>query len=249
MTTPPDPQAVLRSRAYVTLLVLAAVIGVTHLRRGLRLSRPGQQAAGMDLHRLAQRAGLPRGAAVVAGSAPGAGRAPGRAHDPVSARNRRSLACRRVQGRGGALPRRPKLPGIIVAALATLSLGVVLGPEAPLIAIGAGSASALSALLSGMPPARTSAMVAAAGSAAGHQHAARFPSARGLPPDGGLRAGGCHARARADARPGGRRDRFADIHRPGRMDRAWPVPRWRFPTFPPSGSPTSRNSAGRWRSA
>ena len=31
-----------------------------------------------------------------------------------------------------------ELPGIIVAAFATLSLGVVLGPEAPLIAIGSG---------------------------------------------------------------------------------------------------------------
>ena len=30
------------------------------------------------------------------------------------------------------------LPGIVLAALATLSLGAVLGPEAPLIAIGGG---------------------------------------------------------------------------------------------------------------
>ena len=31
-----------------------------------------------------------------------------------------------------------ELPGVFLAALATLSLGVVLGPEAPLIAIGGG---------------------------------------------------------------------------------------------------------------
>ena len=38
---------------------------------------------------------------------------------------------------GGAAP--PiELPGIVLAAFATLSLGVVLGPEAPLIAIGSG---------------------------------------------------------------------------------------------------------------
>ena len=31
-----------------------------------------------------------------------------------------------------------ELPGIVIASFATLSLGVVLGPEAPLIAIGSG---------------------------------------------------------------------------------------------------------------
>ena len=38
---------------------------------------------------------------------------------------------------GGASPA-DRAPGIILAAFATLSLGVVLGPEAPLIAIGSG---------------------------------------------------------------------------------------------------------------
>ena len=40
----------------------------------------------------------------------------------------------------GGLPVDRELPGIILAALATLSLGAVLGPEAPLIAIGGGLA-------------------------------------------------------------------------------------------------------------
>jgi len=43
--------------------------------------------------------------------------------------------------RTGAAPTGPELPGVILAALATLSLGAVLGPEAPLIAIGGGLAA------------------------------------------------------------------------------------------------------------
>jgi H+/Cl- antiporter ClcA len=39
---------------------------------------------------------------------------------------------------GGGPPTGRELPGVALAALATLSLGAVLGPEAPLIAIGAG---------------------------------------------------------------------------------------------------------------
>ena len=42
---------------------------------------------------------------------------------------------------GGGPPTPRELPGIIVAALTTLSLGAVLGPEAPLIAIGGGLAA------------------------------------------------------------------------------------------------------------
>ena len=39
---------------------------------------------------------------------------------------------------GGPPPRAVELPGILLAALATLGLGLVLGPEAPLIALGLG---------------------------------------------------------------------------------------------------------------
>ena len=39
---------------------------------------------------------------------------------------------------GGGPPRDRDLTGVILAAFATLSLGAVLGPEAPLIAIGGG---------------------------------------------------------------------------------------------------------------
>jgi H+/Cl- antiporter ClcA len=57
-----------------------------------------------------------------------------------------------------------QLPGVVLAALATLSFGAVLGPEAPLIALG-GGLCVLALRLSRRPvPARLSAMLAAAGS-------------------------------------------------------------------------------------
>jgi len=58
-----------------------------------------------------------------------------------------ALAIARLPGRGGHVPadglktgitEPVALPGVILAAAATLSLGVVLGPEAPLIALGSG---------------------------------------------------------------------------------------------------------------
>src|SRR5436190_20334488 len=56
------------------------------------------------------------------------------------------------------------LPGIIIAAFATLSLGVVLGPEAPLIAIGNGLGVLALHLARRGAPAQASAMLGAAGS-------------------------------------------------------------------------------------
>ena len=60
-----------------------------------------------------------------------------------------ALAIVRLPGRGGHIPyggikagtaKPAELPGILLAALATLGLGLVLGPEAPLIALGGGLA-------------------------------------------------------------------------------------------------------------
>ncbi|MFG3549330.1 chloride channel protein [Streptomyces sp. NPDC047725] len=81
----------------------------------------------------------------------------------------------RMPGRGGHLPVNglggapvgPKaLPGAVLAALATLPLGVVLGPEAPLMAVGSGLA--LLALRRAGPDVdpRASAILATAGSTA-----------------------------------------------------------------------------------
>ncbi len=56
------------------------------------------------------------------------------------------------------------LPGIVLAAFATLSLGVVLGPEGPLIALGAGLGALAVRLVKRDAPARVQSVMAAAGS-------------------------------------------------------------------------------------
>jgi H+/Cl- antiporter ClcA len=132
----PDPVALLRSRSYLRLLILAAILGVpisavaygflalvsylqeeifTHLPHGLGFST--------------EPVWWPLPVLVVGG---------------VLA----ALAIQYLPGRGGASPapgfalHAPpttiQLPGVILAALATLVFGVVLGPEMPLIAIGGG---------------------------------------------------------------------------------------------------------------
>ncbi|MEU9594120.1 chloride channel protein [Streptomyces sp. NPDC048193] len=69
-----------------------------------------------------------------------------------------------VNGLGGA-PVGPKaLPGAVLAALATLPLGVVLGPEAPLMAVGSGLA--LLAVRRARADPKASAILATAGSTA-----------------------------------------------------------------------------------
>jgi H+/Cl- antiporter ClcA len=86
-----------------------------------------------------------------------------------------ALTIRYLPGRGGhspadgfkagaGAPGPAELPGVLLAALATLSLGVVLGPEAPLIALGGGLGVLAIRLANRDAPARASAMVAAAGS-------------------------------------------------------------------------------------
>src|SRR5204863_9990841 len=81
-----------------------------------------------------------------------------------------ALAIRRLPGDSGHSPADGfkaggrmspnEVPGIALAALATLSLGVVLGPEAPLIAIGGGLAVAAFRPSRRHPDQRTRAVVA-----------------------------------------------------------------------------------------
>jgi H+/Cl- antiporter ClcA len=133
---PSDPRALLRSRSYVQLLVIAGVLGVpvsaaaygflklvsylqqeifTHLPHGLGFS--------------AEPVWWPLPVLAVGGILTG-------------------LAIQYLPGTGGASPADgfkvhgpptpAQLPGVVLAALATLSFGAVLGPEAPLIATGGG---------------------------------------------------------------------------------------------------------------
>ena len=66
--------------------------------------------------------------------------------------------------KAGGAPTPIELPGVVLAALATLSLGVVLGPEAPLIALGGGLGVLAVRLAKRDAPARTGAVMGAAGS-------------------------------------------------------------------------------------
>jgi H+/Cl- antiporter ClcA len=163
VTTPPDPHAVLRSRSYLWLLVLAAVIGVpvsaaayfflalvSRLQGWIFTSMP----SGLGFH--GEPLWWPALPLVAAGvlvgvtirHLPGAGG--------------RSPADGFKAGEGAPSP--AELPGVVLAALATLSLGVVLGPEAPLIALGGGLGVCAIRLAQRDAPATTRTVAAAAGS-------------------------------------------------------------------------------------
>jgi H+/Cl- antiporter ClcA len=190
--TVPDPQALLRSRGYVRLLVLAAVLGVvvsaaaygflalvsylqqeifTHLPHGLGFSG---EPAWWPLPVLVA------GGLLVA------------------------LAINYLPGHGGASPAggfklhgpptAGQLPGVILAALATLCFGMVLGPEMPLIAIGGGLAVLATRLSRREVDGQATQVVAAAGSFAaistllGHRSSVRSCSWK--PPDWAARCWG-----------------------------------------------------------
>ncbi|MGW4856066.1 chloride channel protein [Streptomyces sp. NPDC004288] len=161
-TPPTDPFALVRTRGYVGLLVMAAVLGVPisaaaygflalvgHLQPWTYTDLP--EALGFD----ATPAWWPLPLLGVAGLLVGA-------------------TLRYLPGTGGhkpaeglstsGAPKPRELPGILLAALATLALGAVLGPEAPLIALGSGTAIWLVRLLKPDLPEQVGAVVGAAGS-------------------------------------------------------------------------------------
>src|SRR5580704_10804727 len=163
VTMPPDPAAILRSNSYLGLLVLAAIIGVpvsavayfflalvTKLQGWIFTSLPD----GLGFHgEPLWWPVLPLTLAGVLVAAtirylPGTG-----GHSPADG-----------FPAGGGAPTPAELPGVVLAALATLCLGVVLGPEAPLIAIGGGLGVIAVRLARRPVPERVSAVVAAAGS-------------------------------------------------------------------------------------
>jgi len=163
MTTPPDPQALLRSRPYVALLVLAAIVGVPISAIAWGFLALVSKLQGWIFTDLPKDLGFhgeplwwPIPPLLLAGLLvaltirylPGTG-----GHSPADGFKA-----------GGGGPQPVELPGIILAALATLSLGVVLGPEAPLIAIGGGLGVLAVRLVKRDAPPRTAAVVAAAGS-------------------------------------------------------------------------------------
>ena len=133
---PPDPTSILESRSYVALLVLGALIGVPVAAAAyffLEVVAEVQELIFTDLPDDLGFDGVPLWwplpwlalsgllVALAIQHLPGTG-----GHEPSEGFKS-----------GGPLP--PiELFGVVAAAFATLSLGVVLGPEAPLIAIGNG---------------------------------------------------------------------------------------------------------------
>jgi len=134
----PDPAAILRSRNFVAVLVIAAVLGVvvSLVSWGfLELVHQIQVGVFTDLPDALGYTTPPWWYYLVV---------LGLAGVPVA------FAVARLPGHGGHIPayglqaggNEPAyVPGVALAALATLGLGLVLGPEAPLIAIGAGVAA------------------------------------------------------------------------------------------------------------
>jgi H+/Cl- antiporter ClcA len=134
--TPPDPVAILKSRGYVALLVFGAIIGVPVAAVAYFFLKGVEEAQQYVFTTLPKDLGfaavptwwpLPLLAlsgvlvALTIQHLPGTS-----GHEPA-------------EGFKASGPVRPiDLPGIFIASFATLSLGVVLGPEAPLIAIGSG---------------------------------------------------------------------------------------------------------------
>jgi H+/Cl- antiporter ClcA len=158
-----DPVKLIRSRGYLTALVLAALIGVpvsaiaygflalvSKVQSYLFTDLPGQVFEGPT------PAWWPVPLLVLCGLVtaltirflPGNG-----GHSPAFGFTT-----------GGGPPTAADLPGVCLAALATLSLGAVLGPEAPLIAIGGGLGALVVTLAKKDAPPMALTILAAAGS-------------------------------------------------------------------------------------
>jgi H+/Cl- antiporter ClcA len=161
MTTPADAARLLRSRSYLGLLAIAALLGapisvlayfflwlVGKLQQLIFASAPHE----LGFHGVPLWWPVPP--LLVSGLLVG-------------------LVIRYLPGRGGhspvdglstkGAPSPAQLPGVVLAALAALSLGAVLGPEAPLIALGGGLAVCVIRVARRDAPAPARAMVAAAG--------------------------------------------------------------------------------------
>ena len=157
-----NPAAVIRSKAYVTALLLAAVLGIpisavaygflaltTAVQRTLFVGLPnqffGSSAPAWWPVPWLLLCGLLTGLTIR--YLPGNG-----GHSPA------------FGFQAGGTPSKTELPAVILASLTTLSLGAVLGPEAPLIAIGGGLAALTVHLVKKDAPPMAITIMASAGS-------------------------------------------------------------------------------------
>ncbi len=164
MTVPTDVAALLRTRGYLVLLVVAGILGAPvaavaywflYLVDDLQkwLYQPDYLLKWLGFH--GEPTWWPIPLLGVAGVLV-------------------ALTIRYLPGRGGhspadgfqagGIPLTRELPGIALAALATLAFGAVLGPEAPLVAIGAGLAALVVRRAKREVPQQTVMVVAVAGS-------------------------------------------------------------------------------------
>lgn len=162
VTAPADPTTMLRSRSYLALLVLAALLGVP-----VSAAAYGFLALVSYLQKEIFTQ-LPHGLGFQA--EPVWWPLPMLATGGVLT----ALAIRYLPGRGGPSsaggfkvhgpPTAAQLPGVILAALATLVFGAVLGPELPLILLGGGLGVLAVHLARRDVPDRAVSVIAAAGS-------------------------------------------------------------------------------------
>jgi len=159
---PPDPGAILRSRGYLVILVFGAVVGLLAALVAYFFLKWVGVAQDYVFTNLPKDLGFdaeptwwPLPVLAISGllvgltihSLPGTS-----GHEPS-------------RGFKASGPVRPiELPGIVIASFVTLSLGVVLGPEAPLIAIGSGLGVLALHYLKRDAPAQAVMLIAAAGS-------------------------------------------------------------------------------------
>jgi H+/Cl- antiporter ClcA len=159
---PADPFAIVRTRSYAVLLVISAIVGapvaaaayyflqwVNDVQKYIFTTLPND----LGFHGeppwwpLVPLAVCGLIVALIIRYLPGTA-----GHEPSDG----------FQSSGSPLP--VELPGIILAAFATLGLGAVLGPEAPMIALGSGLAVLAVRLLKRDLPARAFVVIGAAGS-------------------------------------------------------------------------------------
>jgi H+/Cl- antiporter ClcA len=157
-----DPLAIMRSRPYVRLLVLAVVIAAPIAFGAYWFLKLTELLQGWTFTSIPTAVGFSRAPTwwpllplLVAGICVG-------------------LVIRYLPGGGGespvngfsagGLPVPATLPGILVAALASIGLGAVVGPEGPLVALGGGAAYLVVWLLRRDTPQQASAIIAGTGS-------------------------------------------------------------------------------------
>ena len=157
-----DPSAAVRSRGYVVLLVIAALLGVP-LAAGawgfLQAITQIQDAVYTDLPRGLGFHGAPPWWPLLPLAVAGILVAATIRYLPGNAGHEPSEG---FKTSGPAVSR--DLPGILIAALASIGLGAVIGPEAPLIALGGGVAAYAVRLLKPSADRKVLSIAAAAGS-------------------------------------------------------------------------------------